>query len=83
MTKKSSYYKSEFFDDAKGNKSITRLKSFLAAITALIIALSRVFFNIVSLVNNLPIIIALLAFSVGEKSFQYFLVSILDQYNYE
>jgi len=42
-----------------------------------------VFFNIVSLVNNLPIIIALLAFSVGEKSFQYFLVSILDQYNYE
>ena len=59
-----------YFEDSKGNKSSTRLKTFLAAITALIIALSSVFLSQITLGDSLPLIITLLAYSAGEKSFQ-------------
>ncbi len=66
MTKKHSNYKSEFFDDAQGNKSITRLKTFLAAITFLIIVLDSIFISDISQGERLPVIVTLLAFSTGE-----------------
>ena len=59
-----------YFEDSKGNKSSTRLKTFLAAMTALIIALSSVFLSQITLGDSLPLIITLLAYSAGEKSFQ-------------
>jgi hypothetical protein len=62
-----------FFEDDNGNKSSTRLKTFLSALTALIIALASIIFNEVSLGESLPVIITLLAFSSGEKSYQYFI----------
>jgi len=67
--------KQGFFTDAAGNKSSTRLKTFLAAITAFVIALISVFFNKISTGQSLPVIIALLAYSAGEKSYQNFLES--------
>jgi len=71
----SSLSPSGFFEDNNGNKSSTRLKTFLSAITALFIALISIFLNEVSLGESLPVIITLLAFSSGEKSYQYFLES--------
>ena len=65
--------KQGFFTDAAGNKSSTRLKTFLAAMTAFIISLTSVFFNKISTGESLPIIIALLTYSAGEKSYQNFL----------
>ena len=62
-----------FFEDNKGNKSSTRLKTFLAAITALIIALASVFLEQITLGDSLPMIITLLAYSASEKTFQYIL----------
>ncbi len=59
-----------YFEDSKGNKSSTRLKTFLAAMTALVIALSSVFLSQITLGDSLPLIITLLAYSAGEKSFQ-------------
>jgi len=75
--------KSGFFEDAKGNKSSTRLKTFLAAITAMLIALASVFFQVVTVSESLPIIITLLAFSSGEKSYQSFLESKSKSFNHE
>jgi hypothetical protein len=75
--------KSGFFEDAKGNKSSTRLKTFLAAITAMLIALASVFFQVVTVGESLPIIITLLAFSSGEKSYQSFLESKSKSFNHE
>ena len=66
---------SGFFEDSNGNKSSTRLKTFLSAITALFIALISVLINEVSIGESLPVIITLLAFSSGEKSYQYLLES--------
>ncbi len=65
--------KSGFFEDENGNKSSTRLKTFLAAIVALIISLVDVFSSSFISTESLPLIITLLAFSAGEKSYQYFL----------
>ena len=59
-----------YFEDSKGNKSSTRLKTFLAAMSALVIALSSVFLSQITLGDSLPLIITLLAYSAGEKSFQ-------------
>jgi hypothetical protein len=75
--------KSGFFEDARGNKSSTRLKTFLAAITAMLIAISSVFFQVVTITESLPIIITLLAFSSGEKSYQSFLESKSKSFNHE
>ncbi len=66
---------SGFFEDNNGNKSSTRLKTFLSAIIALCIAIISVVLNEVSIGESLPVIITLLAFSSGEKSYQYFLES--------
>ncbi len=65
--------KSGFFEDENGNKSSTRLKTFLAAIVTLIISLVDVFSSSFISTESLPLIITLLAFSAGEKSYQYFL----------
>jgi len=67
--------KQGFLTDTEGNKSSTRLKTFLAAITAFIIALSSVFLKEISTGQSLPVIIALLTYSAGEKSYQNFLES--------
>ena len=67
--------KQGFFTDAAGNKSSTRLKTFLAAITAFIIALTSVFLKGINTAESLPVIIALLTYSAGEKSYQNFLES--------
>lgn len=82
-TSSTSYTQSGFFEDARGNKSSTRLKTFLAAITAMAIALSSVFFQVVTVGESLPIIITLLAFSSGEKSYQSFLESKTKESNHE
>ncbi|MFK5856094.1 MAG: hypothetical protein QM503_08195 [Bacteroidota bacterium] len=74
---------SGFFEDSNGNKSSTRLKTFLAAITAFVIALATVFVSSISLVESIPVIITLLAFSAGEKSFQYFIDSKYKINNHE
>jgi len=65
--------KSGFFEDENGNKSSTRLKTFLSAIVALIISLVDIFSSTIGSSESLPLIITLLAFSTGEKSYQYFL----------
>ena len=67
--------KQGFLTDAEGNKSSTRLKTFLAAMTAFIIALTSVFFKGINIGQSLPLIITLLAYSAGEKSYQNFLES--------
>jgi len=64
-----------FLTDAEGIKSSTRLKTFLAAMTAFIIALAGVFLKEINISQNLPLIITLLTYSAGEKSFQNFLES--------
>ncbi|MFA5417831.1 MAG: hypothetical protein WC341_05175 [Bacteroidales bacterium] len=83
MKNKAPQNKSGFFEDAGGNKSSTRLKTFLSAITALIIALASVFFTQITLGESLPVIITLLAFSAGEKSFQCFLETKSKQNSHE
>lgn len=74
---------SGFFEDPNGNKSSTRLKTFLAAITAFVIALATVFITKVSLVESIAIITVLLAYSAGEKSFQYYMDSKFKKNNNE
>ena len=82
-TSSTSIVKSGFFEDAKGNKSSTRLKTFLASITAMLIALASVFFQVITVSESLPIIITLLAFSSGEKSYQSFLESKSNSFTHE
>ncbi|MBC8319876.1 MAG: hypothetical protein H8E34_04060 [Bacteroidetes bacterium] len=67
--------KSGFFDDDNGNKSSTRLVTFLSALTALFLAVAGVFIDEVTLSESLPIIITLLSYSAGAKSFQLFIKS--------
>ena len=64
-----------FFDDGNGNKSSTRLITFLSAIIALLISVAGVFMDEVRLGESLPIIITLLSYSAGAKSFQLFIES--------
>lgn len=71
---------SGFFEDNNGNKSSTRLKTFLSAVIAMCIAIVSIFFKEVSIGESLPVIITLLAFSAGEKSYQYFLESKFKKY---
>ena len=83
MSNTNSYNPSGFFEDGNGNKSSTRLKTFLAAIIAFCIAIVCVAFPSVSIAGSLPVIIALLAFSSGEKSYQYFLESKFNNKSHE
>ena len=73
------YLRRGLFRDPQGNKSSTRVKTFLAALTAFAIALAGVFFKEVALSESLPLIIILLAFSSGEKSFQAYLESKINK----
>jgi len=75
MKKRRRYVRRGFFRDNAGNRSSTRLKTFLAALAALVIALASVFVKEIHLSDSLPVIIILLAFSTGEKSFQAYLES--------
>jgi len=62
--------KNGYFEDAKGNKSSNRVMAFLALVVALVISLSCVFIQTVTFGDAFPIIITLLAYSIGTKSFQ-------------
>ena len=79
----SSHNHSGFFQDRNGNRSSTRLKTFLSTVTALLIALISVFVDGISITESLPVIITLLAFSSGVKSFQYFLDSKFNKESHE
>ena len=64
--------KTGFFEDSPGVKSSTRLMAFLALLAALLIAISVVFIANVSIGDGLPLVITLLAYSAGVKTFQVF-----------
>jgi len=67
--------KAGFFEDMDGNRSSTRLITFIAAMTGLIIAVSSVLFDYISTSDSLPLIITLLSFAAGEKSLNTFIES--------
>ena len=62
--------KTGFFESNPGRKSSTRLMAFLSLCTGLIIAVSSVFVDNVSLGDALPFVITLLSYSLGSKAFQ-------------
>ena len=66
---------SGFFYDRAGNKSSTRLITFIAAIVGLVIAILSVVFQSISTTENLSLIITLLSFAAGEKSLNTFIES--------
>lgn len=59
-----------YFESQPGRKSSTRLMTFLALVAALIIAICSVFMTTISLGDSLPLVVTLLAYSLGAKSFQ-------------
>ena len=61
------------FQDDKGNISSTRIKTFIAAMIAFVIALSDTFMGSIKLGDAMPYVIILLSYSAGEKSFQSYL----------
>ena len=61
-----------FFEEGDGVKSITRLKTFMAAIAAILIALCSVFVDGITIGDALPMVVTLLAYSAGTKVFQKF-----------
>lgn len=67
--------KNGFFYDRAGNKSSTRLITFIAAIVGLMIAILSVLFESISTTDNLSLIITLLSFAAGEKSLNTFIES--------
>jgi len=67
--------KAGFFEDLDGNRSSTRLITFIAAITGLIIAMSSIFFDYINTSESLPLIITLLSFAAGQKSLNTFIES--------
>jgi len=79
MKKRRRYLRRGLFSDPQGNRSSTRVKTFLAALTAFAIALVSVFIKEITPGDSLPVIITLLAFSSGEKSFQAYLESKINK----
>jgi len=67
--------KAGFFEDLDGNRSSTRLITFIAAITGLAIAISSNFFEYINTSESLPLIITLLSFAAGQKSLNTFIES--------
>ena len=67
--------KAGFFEDMDGNRSSTRLITFIAAMTGLVIAISSVIFEYINTSESLPLIITLLSFAASEKSFNTYLES--------
>ena len=62
--------KTGFFESSPGNKSSTRLMAFLALCVGLAIAVSSVFIDSVTLGDALPLVLTLLGYSLGSKTFQ-------------
>lgn len=62
--------KNGFFETASGDKSSTRLMTFMALCVGLIIALSAVFGSEITLGDALPFTVTLLGYSLGAKAFQ-------------
>ncbi len=79
MKRRRRYLRRGLFRDPQGNRSSTRVKTFLAALTAFAIALVSVFIKEITPGDSLPVIITLLAFSSGEKSFQAYLESKINK----
>lgn len=79
MKRRRHYLRRGLFCDPQGNRSSTRVKTFLAALTAFAIALVSVFVKEITPGDSLPVIITLLTFSSGEKSFQAYLESKIDK----
>ncbi len=79
MKRRRRYLRRGLFSDPQGNRSSTRVKTFLAALTAFAIALVSVFIKEITPGDSLPVIITLLAFSSGEKSFQAYLESKINK----
>ncbi len=79
MKRRRHYVRRGLFRDPQGNKSSTRVKTFLAALTAFAIALVSVFVKEITPGDSLPVIITLLTFSSGEKSFQAYLESKINK----
>lgn len=79
MKRRRHYLRRGLFSDPQGNKSSTRVKTFLAALTAFAIALVSVFVKEITPGDSLPVIITLLTFSSGEKSFQAYLESKINK----
>lgn len=61
-----------FLEESEGVKSITRLKTFIATISAVVIAVASVFLKSVTIGDALPMVVTLLAYSFGAKVFQKF-----------
>jgi len=59
-----------FFQSAPGRWSSTRLQSFLAFSVGCVIAVSSVFVDSVTLGDAFPMMITLLAYSLGYKTFK-------------
>ena len=62
--------KTGYFEDQPGVKSSTRLMAFLSLLAGLSIALSSVFVESITLGDSLPMVITLLSYSAGVKTFQ-------------
>lgn len=62
--------KTGFFETKPGVKSSTRLMSFLALCVGLVLAISAVFVEGVSFGDAFPMVLTLLGYSLGAKSFQ-------------
>ena len=59
----------QFFTDKTGKLSSTRLQFFLSCVAGLVIAISSVFLESVTLGDSLPMVITLLSYSLGAKIF--------------
>jgi len=64
--------KTKLFEESPGVLSSTRVKTFIAAIAGIFIAIMSVFVKDVTLGDALPMVIVLLAYSFGEKIFSKF-----------
>jgi hypothetical protein len=59
-----------FFQSAPGRWSSTRLQAFLAFLSALALVFTTAFSSTVSFGESFPMVITLLAYSLGIKTFQ-------------
>lgn len=61
-----------FFEESDGVSSITRLKTFIAAMAGVLISICSVFVSNITIGDALPMVVTLLAYSAGTKVFQKF-----------
>ena len=62
--------KTGFFETSPGNYSMTRLMTFMALCSAIILTFCTVFVESVTFGDSFPLILMLLGYSLGAKSFQ-------------